>query len=158
MWKGLAELCKVQCSRVAQWGHLSYIGDSIKHCGWCKKSHISVRRPDLYLLLFNLLIRQLCHYFTIPGVKFIWFLWSVVDGCIMKHKPCFWRTRCNQGKTPKSLPALHHTQSLVASPASFPAGIRSGADEVMSFLLLARNCGEGRYFPNDFIAMQISLL
>lgn len=150
------QLCRVQWSKVAKWGHLLYSGDNIKHSDWGKKYHISVRRPDLYLLLFNSLIRQLCHYFTIPGVKFISFLWSVVDWYMMKHKLCFWRTHCNQGKRGKPASTLTLSLSLLC-PVLLPAGISSGADGMTSFLVLARDSREGRYFPNDFRAIQISL-
>lgn len=71
-------------------------------------SHLS-QGAELYLRLFNSLISQLCHYYAIASEKFICFLWSAVDGRMMKHKPCFWRNMLQSG--PRTLlPALNYTR------------------------------------------------
>lgn len=70
----------------------------------------------MYLLLFNSLISQLCHYYTIARETFICFLWTVVDGCMMKHKPWFWRNAA-QSAARTRLPALHFTRPPFASPS-----------------------------------------
>lgn len=56
---------------------------------------------------FNSLISRLCHYYAIASEKFICFLWSAVDGRMMKHKPCFWRNAPQSGPCTR-LPALDY--------------------------------------------------
>lgn len=72
---------------------------------WCKNSHSSVKGKD-WIYDFNLLISPLCHYYAIASETFICFLWSAVDGRMMKHKPCFWRNMLQSGPPRTRLPAL----------------------------------------------------
>lgn len=87
---------------------------------------------------FNSLISQLCHYYAIASEKFICFLWSVVDGRMMKRKPCFWRNMLQSGSCTR-LPVLNYTQLRLSALPSLPE--TPFVDSVLSVKQLAPEGG-----------------
>lgn len=88
----------------------------------CIKQRVDVRNftsrsggREQYLRLFNLLISRPWRYYAHASEKFICFLWSAVDGRLMKHKPCFCRNTLQSGADTR-LPALKYAP-LVSQPS-----------------------------------------